>query len=224
MSVSIGGRLNRYARRVYLRKCRVGKINAAFERRPSCRAIGTHSIGGEEEYVSVTTRSQYNSVSGVTFYLARYHIADYDTACFAVHYYQIEHFMAVVRGYLTFSHLALESGVASQKELLSCLSCGVERARYLGAAERTVVQLSAVVAGERHSLCHALVYDMSGYFGQTVNVCLAGTVVTAFNGVVEQAESRVAVVRVVLVSVDTSLCGYRVRAAGGVLVENAFTL
>src|SRR5699024_5631816 len=54
--------------------------------------------------------------------------------------------------------------------------------------------------------------------GKAVGVGLAGAVVPALLGVVEEAVGRVPVLLVVLRGVDTALRGDRVRAARGVLV------
>ena len=211
----------RDTRRVYLGESRIGEISAALKRRPGCRTVGTHRIGRKEEYVSVSAGSQHHGMGRVAFDLSGNHIADDDTAGLSVHYDHVEHFVAVVRGDLTLAHLALECGIATQQELLTGLSGRIERTRYLCAAEGAVVQLAAVIAGERYALCDALVDDMSRNLSQTVYVGLAGTVVTAFDRIVEQTERRVAVVRIVFIGIDTTLCGDGVRAAGGILIEES---
>ena len=77
--------------------------------------------------------------------------------------------------------------------------------------------IAAVLAGERNTLGHALVNDIVRHLSQTVDVGLAGAVVATFHGVIEKAIYRVAVVLVVLSSVDTTLCGDRVGTARRVL-------
>ena len=66
-------------------------------------------------------------------------------------------------------------------------------------------------------LCNTLVDDVVRHLSQTVNVSLACTVVTTLHCVVEQAVNRVAVVLIVLGSVDTALSSDRVSAARRVL-------
>ena len=73
----------------------------------------------------------------------------------------------------------------SEEELLTCLTLSIECTRYLSTTERTVSQLTPIFAGKGNALCHALVYDVVRYFGQTVNVGFAGTIVATFDGVVE---------------------------------------
>ena len=154
--------------------------------------------------------------------LTGYHIAHDDTARLAVHDYQVEHVVAVVRGDLTLAHLTLERGIATQQQLLARLTGCVERTRNLCAPEGTVVQFSTVIPGKGYALSHALVDDVSRYFCQTVNVSFAGTVVAALDRIVVQTIGGVAVVRIVLIGIDTALGGDGVRTAGGVLIEECF--
>ena len=112
---------------------------------------------------------------------------------------------------------ARERRVQHQQELLARLAAGVERTRNLRAAERTVGQQAAVLAGEGNALADALVDDEVGDLGQTVDVGLAGAVVAALDRIVEEPVDRVVVVLVVLGGVDTALGCDRVGAAGRVL-------
>ena len=103
--------------------------------------------------------------------------------------------------------------VGAEEQLLTGLAAGVERARHLRAAERPVVEQAAVLAGERHTLRHALVDDVDAHLGEAVHVALAGAEVAALHRVVEEAVDAVAVVRVVLGRVDAALRGDAVRTA-----------
>ena len=114
-------------------------------------------------------------------------------------------------------HLAHEGRVGADEELLAGLTPGVERARDLCAAERTVVQEAAVVAGERNALGSGLVNDVDRDLGESMHVGLAGPVVATLDGVVEEPVDRVAVVRVVLRSVDAALGGDAVGPARAVV-------
>ena len=62
-----------------------------------------------------------------------------------------------------------------------------------------------------------LVDDAVADFRQTVDVSLARTVVAAFDGIVEQTLHAVAVVRIVLRSVDAALCSDAVGTTRTVL-------
>ena len=110
-----------------------------------------------------------------------------------------------------------EGLVGAEQQLLAGLAPGVEGAADLGATERAVGEQAAVLAGERHALGRALVDDVDRHLGQPVHVGLAGAVVAALHGVVEEAVDRVAVVAVVLRRVDAALGGDRVRPAGRVV-------
>ena len=114
--------------------------------------------------------------------------------------------------------LALEGLVGADQQLLAGLATRVERAGHLYAAERAVVQQAAVLPGERDALGDALVDDVGAHLGQAVDVRLAGAVVAALDGVVEETVDRVAVLLVVLGGVDPALRGDRVRTTRGVLV------
>ena len=69
-----------------------------------------------------------------------------------------------------------------------------------------------------HALGDALVDDVGADLGQPVDVGLAGAVVAALDGVVEEPVDGVAVLLVVLGRVDAALRGDRVGPARGVLV------
>src|SRR5690606_32271602 len=88
---------------------------------------------------------------------------------------------------------------------------GIEGAGHLGAAEAAVVEEAAILAGERDALGGGLVDDVQRQLGEAVDVGLAGPVVAALDGVVEEAVDRVAVVVIVLGGVDTALGGDGVR-------------
>ena len=107
--------------------------------------------------------------------------------------------------------------VGAEQELLAGLSAGVEGARDLGAAKRSGVEEAAVFAGERHALGDALVDDVRADFSEPVDVGLAGAVVAALDGVVEEAVDGVAVVLVVLGRVDAALGGDAVGAPRAIL-------
>ena len=85
------------------------------------------------------------------------------------------------------------------------LAFGVESPADLRATEGAVVQQSAIVAGEGHTLGHTLVNDVAANFGQTIHIGLTGAVVAALDGVAEEAFHTVAVVLVVFGRVDTAL-------------------
>ena len=140
-----------------------------------------------------------------------------DAACATVNDDHVFHLVAGEELHLAGLYLCRERRVGTEQQLLSGLSLGIEGTAHLCAAERAVGKHTAILACEGHSLCHALVDDVVRHLGKAVDVGLTGAVVATFHGVVEQAIHRVAVVLIVLGSVDTALCGDRVGAAGRVL-------
>src|SRR5690606_9547283 len=110
------------------------------------------------------------------------------------------------------SDLALEGLVGADQQLLTGLAAGVERPGDLHATEGTVVEQSAVLAGEGDTLGDALVDDVDRDLGEPVRVGLARAEVAALDRVVEQPVDAVAVVAVVLGRVDAALSGDRVGA------------
>ena len=113
--------------------------------------------------------------------------------------------------------MAVERGISAEQQLLTCLTLGIESTRNLSATERTVGKQAAVFTGERYALGNTLVDDIVRHFGQTIYVGFTGAVVATLNGVVEQAINRVAVVLIVLGSVDTTLSSDRVSTARRIL-------
>ena len=91
---------------------------------------------------------------------------------------------------------------------MSGLTARIECSAHLCATEGTVSEESAVFACERYALCHTLVDDAVADLCQTIDVGLAGTLVTTLNSVIEQTVDAVTVVRIVLCCVDTTLSGY----------------
>jgi hypothetical protein len=85
------------------------------------------------------------------------------------------------------------------------LSTAVEGAGQLCATEGAVGQRATVFAGKWDSLGNALIDDVVGDLSKAVNICFAGSIVTALDGVVKQPPDAVAVVGVVFGGVDTTL-------------------
>ena len=146
-------------------------------------------------------------MGAVALDLARHEVAGDDALCLAVLDDDVQHLVTRVALHRTGRNLLVEGRVGAQQKLLARLAAGVERTRYLRAAERTVGQQAAVLACEGHSLGHALVDDEVRNLGQTIDVGLAGAVVAALDRIVEETVYRVVVVLVVLRGVDTSLRG-----------------
>ena len=132
-------------------------------------------------------------------------VTDDDTASLAVDHDEVHHFATREHLDLTGSNLAHESLVCTEQELLTRLATSVERTGNLRTTERAVVQKTTVFTTERNALSDALVDDEVRVFGQAVHVGFASAEVTTLNGIVEQTINGVAIVLVVLSSVDTAL-------------------
>ena len=181
------------------------------------RAVRCHSVGRQEEYVTVATTCDYNCVSTKALQLTGYQVTSDDTASLAILNNYVEHLVAGVALNRAVSDLLVQSCVSTEQQLLTGLTTSIERTRYLSTTERTVSQQTAVLTSERYALSYALVDNCVRHLSQTINVSLTCAVVATLDGVVEQTINRVVVVLVVLSGIDTTLSCDRVSAAGRVL-------
>ena len=216
--LGLGVAVHRDAGRVDLGVARVAEVGALAVRTPRSGDVAAHRVGRQEEHVAVATGGEHDRVGGVGLDGAGHHVAGDDAAGAAVDQDDLEHLVAGVHLHGARRDLALQALVGADQQLLTRLAAGVEGALHLDATEGTVVEQAAVLTGERDALRDALVDDVRADLGEAVDVRLAGAVVAALDGVVEQPHRRVVVVAVVLGRVDTTLRGDRVRAAGAVLV------
>jgi hypothetical protein len=196
----------------------VGEEGALLVGLPDGRDAAPHGVGGEVEHVDVPARAQQDRVAHVAADLPRDQVAQRDPLGLAVDHHEVEHLGAGVHLHRARADLAREGGVGPEEELLAGLPAGVEGPGDLRAAERAGLQVAAVVARERDALRHALVDDVVAHLGQPPDVGLARPEVAALDGVVEEAEDAVAVVRVVLRRVDPALGRDAMGAPGAVLV------
>ena len=90
----------------------------------------------------------------------------------AVHQHQIEHLGAWKHFHIAIGDLRAEFLVRSEQKLLAGLPAGIKCAGNLRAAERTVGEQSAIFAGERNPLRHALVDDVRADFRKAVHIRL----------------------------------------------------
>ncbi len=205
-----------------LRVAGVSEISAVAIHLHSCRTVGSHGVGGEEEGVSVTTRTYYYRMSEETLDAAGYEVTGDDTtrtllAVLIRNEDDVQHLVASVHLHFAFADLAAQCAVCAKKQLLSGLTFCVEGTGNLCATERTVVQQTSVLACERNTLRHALVDDVIADFRQTIYVRLACAVVATLDGVIIETIDGVTIVLVVLRRVDTTLRSNRVRTTGAVL-------
>ena len=202
----------RDARGVDLRVAGVGHVRAALVRAPDGGDVAVLRVGGEEEDVAVAAGGEHHRVGAVRVDRPVEQVAGDDADGAPVLHHEVEHLGAVVQRDVAERDLVRERLVGTEQQLLAGLAARVERARHLRATERAVVEEAAVLTGERHALRDALVDDVHAHLREAVHVRLAGAVVAALDGVVEQPHHAVAVVVVVLRRVDAALRRDAVRA------------
>ena len=200
-----------------LRVAGVCEQSAALVGTESGRHVRTLGVCRKVVDVTVTAGAKADCVTHVAFEFASDEVTDDDTASLAVDHDEVHHFAAGEHFHLTGGNLAHKSLVGSEQELLTRLTASVERTGNLRTAEGTVVEEATVFTTERNTLGDALVDDEVGVFGQAVHVGFASAEVTALHGIVEQTVNGVAVVLVVLGSVDTTLGSNGVCATGAIL-------
>ena len=204
----------RDARGVDLREAGVGERRALLVGPPRGGHVAGLGVGGQEVHVAVAAGGQQDGVAGEGLDLAGEQVPAGDALGPAVVDDDLLHLHAVVERDGAQVDLAGQRLVGAQQQLLAGLAPGVEGAGDLGAAEGAVVQQAAVLPGEGDALRGALVDDVDRDLGQPVHVALAGAVVAALDGVVEETVHAVAVVAVVLGRVDAALGRDGVRPPG----------
>jgi len=117
--------------------------------------------------------------------------------------------------------LAGQCLVSTKKKLLTRLAASVKCTGDLHTPKRAVFEEASVFTGEGNALSHALVYNISRALREAMYIAFAGAVVAPFDGVVEEAVYAVAVVLIIFGSVDPSLGGNTVCAAGAVMERKA---
>jgi len=181
-------------------------------------------VGREVEDVAVAARGEHDGIGGPAADFAGVEVAGDDALGLAFDDDEVADFLVGEDFDAAGAGLLHEGRVGAEEQLLTGLAAGVERAGNLRAAEGAVGEEAAVFAGEGHALRGALVDDVDRDFGEAMDVGLAGAVVAALHGVVEEAVNAVAVVLVVLGGVDATLRGDGVRAAGRIVQHEALHL
>src|SRR6516225_522556 len=201
-----------------LRKAGIGKKCTALIGAPDSSGVATLGVRREVEDVAVTAGGQDDGIAHVDFDFAVVEVAGDNAAGLAVDDDEVQHVHARIHFHSAEADLALERLVGTEEELLASLAARVEGAGDLSAAEGTVVEKTAVLAGEGHALSNALVDDVHTNLGEAVDVAFTGAEVATFHCVVEQPVNAVAIIVIVLGSVDAALSGNGVGAAGTVLI------
>ena len=183
----------------------------------SSSTVTSHSVCRKEVCVSVSTRCYYDSICRESLKLSCAEILCDDTACTTVNNNNVFHFITCIELHLASIHHARERRVSTKEELLSCLALCIERTAYLCTTERTVSKHTAIFTCERNTLSNTLVDDIVRNLCKAIYVCLTGTIVTTLYSVIEKTVYRVAIVLIVLGSVDTTLSRNRVCTTWRVL-------
>ena len=205
------------AGRVNLRVARVGEVGPTFVRAMCGADVAAHGVGREKERVRVATGGQAHRIGCVTLDRPGDEVACDDAFAVTIDDHDVEHLAAGLELDRAGLHLAHEGLVRAEQKLLTGLSARVEGSGDLSTSEGAIGQKAAVLPRKRHPLRDTLIDDVDADFGQPMHVGFARAVVTAFDGVVEEAVNAVAVVLIVLGRVDAALGRDAVGAPSAVL-------
>jgi len=154
--------------------------------------------------------------------MPRDEVAADDSAGLAVDEDQFQHLVPCKHFHVSAVHLFHQGAICAEKKLLACLALCVERAADLGAAERAVGDEPAVLARKRNALRNAVVDDVFTELREPEHVGLARPEIATLDCVVEKPIDAVAVVLVILGSVDASLGGDAVSPSRRILDAKGF--
>ena len=114
--------------------------------------------------------------------------------------------------------------ISSKQQLLTGLPAGIKGSGNLNPSKRTVCERTAILARKGDSLRHTLVDYIQTDLGQAINIRFSRPKITSFDGVIEQPENTIAVVLIILGSVDTTLRGDTVGPARRILEAKALNV
>ncbi len=207
-----------------LREAGIGEGGSTPVGPPRRGGIARLRVGREIEDIGVAAGAEDDGIAEPGLDFSGDQMASHDSPGLAVDHDEVEHFGTGMHLDRSGVNLPLEGGIGTEKELLPGLTAGVEGPGDLGSAEGTVIQHSAVLAGEGDALGHALVDDVETHLGEAVNICLARAEIAPLDRVVEEAKDAVAVVPVILGCVDSPLCSDAVSSPWGVVEDEALDL
>src|SRR5690348_12210886 len=118
-----------------LREAGIRERRAAPVRAPDRRRVRALRVGREKEDVSVAARPENDGVGEMSVDRTRDHVSRHDATGTAVHDEEIQHLGTRIHRHTALRDLLLQRLVCAEQELLAGLAAGVERARYLRAAE-----------------------------------------------------------------------------------------
>ena len=161
-------------------------------------------------------------MGAVSFDFSIDQVSGNDTPCFSTNHHQIHHFVAVVHFNFSTTNLSVHCRISPEQQLLTGLSLGVKSSGYQYPSKRAIVQQSAVISRKRDSLGHTLVYDIGRYLSQTVYVGFTRSIISPFNGIIEQTIGRIAIALVVFGGIDPALGCNRMGPSGRILKTKRF--
>ena len=200
-----------------LYKCRIGKISALTITCYGCGAIASHSIGRKEISISIASCCNTYRMGREPNKFAGNQVFGNNTTCSAIDDNNIFHLITCIEFDCTLMNLTTQCRISTEKQLLTGLSFGIERTTNLHTTERTVGKHTSIFTCKRHTLCYTLIDDVGTYFCQTIHIRLTGTIVATFDRIVEKTIYGIAIVLIVLCSIDTSLCCNRMSPTRRIL-------
>src|SRR6267378_871573 len=205
----------------------LGEAGITKERATFISAIGsgdvaTACVGRKKKNITVTAGRENYGIAGEGIDFACAQIAGDNSLGMTIDQNKVEHLGLRKHFHRAKGDLPAEGLIGPEQQLLAGLAAGVKRPRNLRSAERTIGEQPAILARERHALLGALIDDEIANFGQPVNVRFARTEIAAFDRVVKQSENAVAVVLVILGSIDSALRRDGMGTARRILITKTF--
>src|SRR5260221_7233658 len=111
-----------------LREAGIGEQRTLLMGAPYGRGVRPLCVGGEIEYIAVTTSCQNHGIAEMGADSSAYQVARDDAPGFAIDHDQVKHFVAWKHCDAAGIHLALQRLIGAQQQLLSGLASGVEGA------------------------------------------------------------------------------------------------
>src|SRR6185312_4223963 len=188
-----------------LRETGIREQSPAFVRPPDGCCVRTLSVCRKIIDIDVAARRQDNRIAQVCRNLAGHEVPCHDASRSSVDHNQIEHLRTREHCHAPRVDLPFERLVSPQEKLLTCLAACIKSTRDLRSSKRAIRQRASVFTGERNALRNALIDDGNADLCETVDIGFAGAKVSALYRVVEQPVNAIAIVWVVLGSVDSAL-------------------
>src|SRR6266446_6910121 len=205
-----------------LSEARITKKRTAFVSAIGGGDVATARVGRKKKDIAVTAGRENNGIAGEGIDFAGAQVAGDDSLGMTIDQNEVEHLGLREHFHRAEGDFPAEGLIGPEQQLLAGLAAGVKRPRNLRPAEGTIGEQPAILARERYTLFGALVDDEIADFGQPVNVRFARTEIAPFDRVVKQSENAVAVVLVILGSIDPALRRNGMGATRRILITKTF--